>query len=65
MQMRCGPASQKSQLLSPVAQMDGVNAVLLPRCSAFGLVAFSGVSIYLGKRGIGFDVGVRKVPLVS
>ena len=49
-----GPASRESQLLSPVAQADAINAVLLS----------GGVQRYLEERGIGFDVGVTKVPLV-
>lgn len=59
-----GPASRESQLLSPVAQADAINAVLLSGGSAFGLDAAGGVQRYLEERGIGFDVGVTKVPLV-
>ena len=58
------PASRESQLLSPVAQADAINAVLLSGGSAFGLDAAGGVQRYLEERGIGFDVGVTKVPLV-
>lgn len=60
-----GPASRESQILSPVAQADSINAVLLSGGSAFGLDAAGGVQAYLEERGIGFDVGVTKVPLVS
>ena len=60
-----GPASRESQLLSPVASAEGINAVLLSGGSAFGLDAAGGVQAYLEERGIGFDVGVTKVPLVS
>lgn len=60
-----GPASRESQILSPVAQADSINAVLLSGGSAFGLDAAGGVQKYLEERGIGFDVGVTKVPLVS
>ena len=60
-----GPASRESQILSPVAQADAINAVLLSGGSAFGLDAAGGVQRYLEERGIGFDVGVTKVPLVS
>ena len=38
-----GPASRESQLLSPVAQADAINAVLLSGGSAFGLDAAGGV----------------------
>lgn len=60
-----GPASRESQILSPVAQADAINAVLLSGGSAFGLDAAGGVQKYLEERGIGFDVGVTRVPLVS
>lgn len=60
-----GPASRESQILSPVAQAEAINAVLLSGGSAFGLDAAGGVMKYLEERDIGFDVGVTKVPLVS
>lgn len=60
-----GPASRESQILSPLAQADAINAVLLSGGSAFGLDAAGGVQRYLEERGIGFDVGVTRVPLVS
>ena len=60
-----GPASRESQILSPVAQAEAINAVLLSGGSAFGLDAAGGVMKYLEERGQGFDVGVTKVPLVS
>lgn len=60
-----GPASRESQILSPVAAAEKINAVLLSGGSAFGLDAAGGVQKYLEERNIGFDVGVTKVPLVS
>lgn len=60
-----GPASRESQILSPVAAAEGINAVLLSGGSAFGLDAAGGVQRYLEERNIGFDVGITKVPLVS
>ena len=60
-----GPASRESQLLSPIAAADGVNAVLISGGSAFGLDAAGGVQKFLEERDIGFDVGVTKVPLVA
>lgn len=56
---------RESQILSPVAQAEAINAVLLSGGSAFGLDAAGGVQRYLEERNIGFDVGVTKVPLVS
>lgn len=60
-----GPASRESQILNPVANAEGINAVLLSGGSAFGLDAAGGVQKYLEERDVGFDVGVTKVPLVS
>ena len=59
-----GPASRDSELLKPVAAAKEIHALLLSGGSAFGLGAANGVMEYLEKRGIGFDVGVTKVPLV-
>lgn len=59
-----GPASRETQILSPVAHADAINAILLSGGSAFGLDAAGGVQKYLEEQGVGFDVGVAKVPLV-
>lgn len=59
-----GPASRETPLLNPVADAKGIHAILLSGGSAFGLDAAGGVMKYLEERGIGFDVGVTKVPLV-
>ena len=59
-----GPASRETQILSPVAHADAINAILLSGGSAFGLDAAGGVQKYLEEQGMGFDVGVAKVPLV-
>jgi L-aminopeptidase/D-esterase-like protein len=59
-----GPASRESELLKPVANADGIHAVLLSGGSAYGLDAAGGVMKYLEEKGIGFDVGVGVVPLV-
>lgn len=59
-----GPASRESELLKPVANASTIHAVVLAGGSAFGLNAGGGVMRYLEEHGIGFDVGVTKVPLV-
>ena len=59
-----GPASRESELLKPLAAAEYIHAVLLGGGSAFGLDAAGGVQKYLEERGIGYDVGVTKVPLV-
>lgn len=59
-----GPASRESELLKPLAAAQAIHAVLLGGGSAFGLDAAGGVMQFLEEKGIGFDVGVTKVPLV-
>lgn len=59
-----GPASRESELLKPLANADRIHAIVLAGGSAFGLDAAGGVMKYLEDHGIGFDVGVTKVPLV-
>ena len=59
-----GPASRESQLLSPLASAQAIHALVLAGGSAFGLDAAGGAMRCLEERGIGFDVGITKVPLV-
>lgn len=59
-----GPASREIQLLSPLSSTKVVHAIVLAGGSAFGLDAAGGVMEYLEEQGVGFDVGVTKVPLV-
>ena len=59
-----GPASRDSQLLNPLMAAQEIHGILLSGGSAFGLGAANGVMKYLEEQGIGFDVGVTKVPLV-
>ena len=59
-----GPASRDSQMLNPLMTMNEIHAVVLSGGSAFGLGAADGVMQYLEEHGMGFDVGVTKVPLV-
>lgn len=58
------PATRETDLLRPMSLVEGVNAVLLTGGSAFGLDAASGVVRYLEERGIGYDTGVARVPIV-
>ena len=59
-----GPASRETPLLSPLTAAQTIHAIVLAGGSAFGLDAAGGVMRCLEERGIGFDVGVTKVPLV-
>ncbi|MBR6030131.1 MAG: P1 family peptidase [Clostridia bacterium] len=60
-----GPASRESQLLHPLMSAQAIHAIVLSGGSAFGLGTANGVMRYLEERGIGYDVGVTKVPLVA
>ena len=59
-----GPASRETELLNPLASAQEIHAVVLSGGSAFGLDAAGGVMKYLEEQGIGYDVGVTRVPLV-
>jgi L-aminopeptidase/D-esterase-like protein len=58
------PATRETDLLDPLSFMREVHAVLLTGGSAFGLDAASGVMRVLEERGIGFDAGPARVPIV-
>ncbi len=58
------PATRETDLLRPMYMVEQVHAVVLTGGSAFGLEAASGVLRYLEEHGIGFDVGVARVPIV-
>jgi len=58
------PATRETDLLRPMILVEGVNAIVLTGGSAFGLDAASGVMLYLEERGIGYDTGVARVPIV-
>ncbi len=58
------PGTRETDLLKPVNLVEHVHAVLLTGGSAFGLEAAGGVMRFLEERGIGFNVGVARVPIV-
>src|SRR5258708_308683 len=58
------PATRETDLLHPMNLVEEVNAVVLTGGSAFGLDAASGVMRYLEERGIGYDTGIARVPIV-
>jgi len=58
------PGTRETDLLDPSNTVEKVHAVVLSGGSAFGLDAAIGVVRYLEQQGIGFDVGVAKVPIV-
>jgi L-aminopeptidase/D-esterase-like protein len=58
------PGTRETDLLRPGMLVGEVDAVLLTGGSAFGLAAAQGVVRWLEERGIGFDTGVARVPIV-
>ncbi len=58
------PGTRETDLLHPTNLVEKIHAVLLAGGSAFGLDAAAGVMQYLEEQGIGFDVGVARVPIV-
>lgn len=60
-----GPSSRESQLMNPLMAAEVIHSVVLSGGSSFGLGVSDGVMRCLEERGIGFDVGVTKVPLVA
>ena len=58
------PGTRETDLLRPTALVERIDAICLAGGSAFGLAAADGVMRYLAERGIGFETGVRRVPIV-
>jgi L-aminopeptidase/D-esterase-like protein len=58
------PGTRETDLLRPGMLVQEVNAVLLTGGSAFGLAAAAGVMRFLEEKGVGFDTGVARVPIV-
>lgn len=58
------PGTRETDALQPVHLVEKVHAIMLSGGSAFGLDAASGAVRYLEQKGVGFNVGVAKVPIV-
>lgn len=58
------PGTRETDLLRPMNLVERVHAVLLTGGSAFGLAAADGVVRFLEERGVGFETGGTKVPVV-
>ncbi len=59
-----GPAARETHLADPTTADNPINAIILGGGSAYGLAAADGVMRYLEERGIGYDTGFARVPLV-
>jgi L-aminopeptidase/D-esterase-like protein len=58
------PGTRETDLLDPVNLVERVHAIVLAGGSVFGLDAACGVVRFLEERGVGFDAGVARVPIV-
>lgn len=58
------PGTRETDLLQPTNLVPRIQAVMLAGGSAPGLDAAAGVVRFLRERGIGYDTGVAKIPIV-
>lgn len=59
-----GPGTRETDALGVAGTVTEAHAIVLSGGSAFGLSAASGVQRYLSGKGIGFAVGLTRVPIV-
>jgi L-aminopeptidase/D-esterase-like protein len=59
------PGTRETDRLGPHGTVRRTHAVLLTGGSAFGLSAAEGVVRFLEESGVGLDIGVARIPLVS
>lgn len=58
------PASRETELLRPENTVQQIHCVMLSGGSAYGLEAGDGAMAFLEEQGLGFDVGIGRVPIV-
>ncbi len=58
------PGTRETDLLEPHNTVESINALVLSGGSAFGLDAASGVQAALREKGVGFEVGGHRIPIV-
>ena len=59
------PGTLETDRLGPIGAVRPTHGLLLTGGSAFGLAAADGVVRFLEEKGVGLDVGVARIPLVS
>ena len=59
------PGTRETDRLGPIGAVRGTHGLLLTGGSAFGLAAADGVVRFLEEKGVGLDIGVARIPLVS
>jgi L-aminopeptidase/D-esterase len=57
--------TEELEVLNPMHLTERIHAVVLAGGSAFGLEAASGVRRFLEAKGVGFNTGITRVPLVA
>jgi L-aminopeptidase/D-esterase-like protein len=58
------PGTRETDIFQPANLVQHAHGVLLTGGSAFGLAAATGVERYLEERGVGYNVGAARVPIV-
>jgi D-aminopeptidase len=59
-----GPGTREVATMSEAGVVEHVHALVLSGGSAFGLDAATGVQSYLREKGVGFEIGSARVPIV-
>ncbi len=59
------PGTYGTDTLNPINLVECVHGLFLTGGSAFGMSVADGVRRYLGERGIGFDTGYGRVPIIA
>jgi L-aminopeptidase/D-esterase-like protein len=59
-----GPGTRETETMSDAGVVNEIHALVLSGGSAFGLDAATGVQSFLREKGIGFEVGPARVPIV-
>ena len=60
-----GPGTRETDLLSPAATVERIDAIAISGGSAFGLEAAAGATAWLAEQGRGFTIGTVVVPIVA
>jgi len=58
------PGTRETDLLDPSNLVDSVHAIVLTGGSVFGLDSVCGVVAFLEERGIGYETGTARIPIV-
>jgi L-aminopeptidase/D-esterase-like protein len=58
------PGTRETDLLRPECTVERIHAIMLAGGSAYGLAAADGAMRWLEEQGIGYDVGIARVPIV-